>query len=103
MTSIDSLRQVHWCDYPSDPSIAPPDFTEAHWRSRSLRPHCRNAAAPVPPVKPELAAYLSRVSCDMTEIVQNQPNKTFFSLSKQVQGAPRRRQDHLEQTYLLIP
>lgn len=81
MTSFTSLRQVHMTDYFSDPSITPQTIPKSpdECRSFRLRPHCWNAVAPVPPVQPELSASLSRVSCDMTETVQNQPNKTFFS------------------------
>lgn len=73
MTSFTSLRQVHLTYYFSDPSKSTDEC-----RSLRLRPHCWNAVAPVPPVQPEQSASLSRVSCDMTETVQNQPNKTFF-------------------------
>lgn len=66
---------------PPKTSPKPPD------ERRSLRPHCRNAAAPVPPVQPELSAHLSRVSCDMTEIVQNQPNKNLFFVETSSGGA----------------
>lgn len=107
MTSFTSLGQVHLTDDLCDPSNVPQTLPKPtdECRPRRLPPSCWNAAAPVPPVQPELSAYLSRVSCDMTEAIQNQPNKTFFffSVSKQISWSPRHHRGHFGQAYVWTP
>lgn len=105
MTSFHSLRQVHLSDDLSDlilqscPRLHPSPLTNvgrlvraAGMQPHLFRPFTRNSRL-------TWAAW----AATWTEIVQNQPNKSFFSLffsvSKQVQLPPRRHQGHLEQTY----